>query len=163
MSQPDRVLLLRTGRHLQVAMTALRARWPQCEIAVVGTPGSEAAIAQAGVAPACTLIYDRTPTFRPVAFRLSRTAWAARQWGFDQVAVLWNDPSGTGQGNVDRTAFALAPEGFVAVTPDGRLIDRRLWPQVRRELRRAATSLVAGCILGALFVPGWIVSRRRRP
>jgi hypothetical protein len=152
-----RVLLLRTGRHLHVALDALGGRWPGCEVAVVGTPGSEGAIAQAGVSPSHTFVYDTRPTFEPWAFRFSRAALAARRWGFDHLVVLWNDPAGTGQGNVDRTAFAMAPRGFLAVTPDGRLIDRRLGPQIRREVRRALASVLAAVILGALFLPAWLV------
>lgn len=162
MPRPDRILVLRTGRHLGVAVAALGARWPGCEIAVVGTPGSEAAIAQAGVLPAHTFVYDAAPTFQPAAFRFSRAARAAQRWGFDRVAVLWNDPSGSGQGNVDRTAFWLAPRGFVAVTPDGRMVDRSLWPHVWRQTRRTVVSLAAAPVLGLLFVPGWLAGRRRQ-
>ena len=161
MSRPDRILVLRTGRHLTVALNALGTRWPGCEVAVVGTPGSEPAIAQTGVPSTRTFVYDAAPTFQPAAFRFSHTARAARRWGFDRVAVLWNDPSGTGQGNVDRTAFWLAPRGFVAVTPDGQLVDRSLWPQVSREARRAVVSLLAAPVLGLLFLPGWLRGGRR--
>lgn len=161
MPRRRRVLLLRTGRHLQVALTALAARWPGCEFAVVGTPGSEPAIAQAGVPAERTFVYDAAPTFQPAAFRFSRAGRAARGWGFDHLAVLWNDPAGSGQGNVDRTAFWLAPFGFVAVTPDGGLVDRSLWPHVARQARRAAVSLVAAPVLGLLFVPAWVMGWRR--
>jgi hypothetical protein len=154
------VLLLRSGRHLQIALGALNARWPGCEVAVVGTPGSEAAIARAGISAACTFVYDARPTFQPFAFRLSQAATAAQRWGFDHLAVLWNDPMGSGQGNIDRTAFAMAPRGFVAVTPDGRLIERRIGPQIYRELRRTVASLAAGVVLVLLFAPAWVVSRR---
>ena len=163
MSRPDRILVLRTGRHLAVAVAALGSRWPGCEIAVVGTPGSEPAIAQAGVPSAHTFVYDAAPTFQPAAFRFSRAARAAQRWGFDRVAVLWNDPTGSGQGNVDRTAFWLAPLGFVAVTPDGRMVDRSLWPHVMRQGRRAVVSLVAAPVLGLLFLPGWVTGWRRQP
>jgi hypothetical protein len=157
MRRPDRILLLRTGRHLGVALAALGARWPGCEIAVVGTPGSEPAIAAAGVPPALTFVYDAAPTFQPRAFWSSRAARAARRRGFDRVAVLWNDPAGSGQGNVDRTAFWLAPRGFVAVTPDGQLVDRSPWPHAWRQTRRAVLSVLAAPVLGLLFVPGWLM------
>jgi hypothetical protein len=163
MPRPDRILLLRTGRHLGVALSALGARWPGCEVAVVGTPGSEPAIAQAGVPAALTFVYDAAPTFQPAAFRFSRAARAAHRWGFDRVAVLWNDREGSGQGNVDRTAFWLALRGFVAVTPDGQLVDRSPWPHLRHQLRRAVLSLLAAPVLGLLFVPGWLTGRGRAP
>jgi hypothetical protein len=158
-----RVLLLRTGRHLQVALGALGRHFPGCEVAVVGTPGSEAAIAQAGVPGGLTFVYDARPTFDPWAFGLSRAARAARRWGFDHVAVLWNDPSGVGQGNVDRTAFSLAPRGFWAVTPDGGLIERRLWPQLRRELMRGLASLAVGSVLALVFIPAYLAGRGPQP
>ena len=120
---------------------------------MVGTPGSEAAIAQAGVPSAHTFVYDAATTFQPAAFRFSRAARAAHRWGFDRVAVLWNDPSGSGQGNVDRTAFWLAPRGFVAVTPDGRMVDRSLWPHVRRQSPARRGVAGAAPVLGVLFVP----------
>ncbi len=162
MSRPERVLLLRSGRHLQVALDALAAAWPDCVVTVVGTAGSERAMAQAGVSADRVLLYTRRPRFTPLAFLTSTTALAARRRGFDRVAVLWNDPDGTGQGNVDRTAFALAPLGFLAVTPDGRLVPRSLWPQVGHELRRTVASAWAACVLAALYVPAALWPERRR-
>jgi len=160
--RPERVLLLRSGRHLQLAMDSLRSRWPGCEIAVVGTTGSQAALARAGIEPGNTFIYERRPRFSPGAFFFSATALAARGWRFDRVAVLWNDPDGSGQGNVDRTAFLLAPRGFVAVTPDGSLVQRRLTPQVRREFRRAVRSVAVAAMLAALFVPAFVLGRLKK-
>jgi hypothetical protein len=157
---PERILLLRSGRHLQTAIAALRSRWPSCEIAVVGTPGSEAAIAQAGVEPRNTFIYTRRARFSPGMFFFSTTAVAVRVWRFDQVAVLWNDPDGAGQGNVDRTAFLLAPRGFVAITPDGSVVERRVAPQIRREGRRALLSIGMALVLSALYLPALIIPGR---
>lgn len=159
--RPERILLLRSGRHLELALTALQARVPGCEVAVVGTPGSEAAIATAGVPGARTFIYRRRSRFTPMAFCFSPAGVAARCWRFDRVAVLWNDPDGTGQGNVDRTALLLAPQGFLAVTPDGRITERRVWPQMRHEVLRAVTSVAAAIVLGALFIPALLLPGRR--
>jgi hypothetical protein len=155
------VLLLRTGRHLPVALQAIERAWPGCEVAVVGTPGSEAVIEQAGVPVDRIFVYRAAASFQPFAFWRSGIARAARRRGYRRLAVLWNDPAGTGQGNVDRTAFLQSPSGFVAITPDGRLIDRRLNLQVRHEVRRAAASCIAAIVLGALFVPAWILGGRR--
>jgi len=157
----ERILLLRSGRHLAVACTALDARFPGCEIAVVGTPGSEHAIEQAGVPVERTHIYRRRTRFTPIAFVTSATA-VRIAWRFDRVAVLWNDPDGRGQGNVDRTAFALAPKGFIAVTPDGRLIERSWLPQVRFEIQRTLTSLATAVMLGALYLPALLIPGGRR-
>ena len=156
----ERILLLRSGRHLAVACTALDARFPGCEIAVVGTPGSEHAIELAGVPAGRVHIYRRRTRFTPIAFITSVTAMRIA-WRFDRVAVLWNDPDGRGQGNVDRTAFLLAPRGFVAITPDGSVVERSLTPQIRREARRAVRSLAMAVMLGALYLPALLLPSRR--
>ena len=158
----ERVLLIRSGRHLRVAIDALRERFPDCQIAVVGTPGSEPVIEQAGIAPADIFTYGAKPRFTPVAFAGSRAARAARRWGFTRVAVLWNDPDGRGQGNVDRTAFVLAPRGFLAITPDGSVVERSPVRQLTYETRRALVSLAAGVVLGALYLPAVVVAAVRR-
>jgi len=162
MSRRERVLLLRSGRHLQVALTALQAHVPGCEIGVVGTPGSERAIEQAGVPAANIFVYAKRPRFTPTAFFFSTTAVAARCWRFNRVAVLWNDPDGAGQGNVDRTALTLAPRGFLAITPDGRVVERTIWPQVRHELCRTITSIGTAMMLGALYLPALLIPAKRR-
>jgi hypothetical protein len=146
----DRILLMRSGRHLGIALDALRARFPDCEVGVVGTPGSEAAVAQAGIAPADYFLYP-APRVQPVAFRLSATACAARRWGYDRVAILWNDPAGTGQGNVDRTAMIMSPAGYLAITPDGTVLERSSWRLAARESLRAVASLSIGAALGCLL------------
>jgi hypothetical protein len=162
MSRPERVLLLRSGRHLHVAIDAVERKWPGAEIGVVGTPGSEALIERAGVPHDRIFIFAERPRFTPAAFICSRAAVAARRWRYDRVVVLWNDPDGIGQGNVDRTAFALAPRGFLAVTPDGGAVARRVWPQVRHELYRAAASTTTAVLLAALYVPALLLPARRR-
>jgi hypothetical protein len=159
--RPERVLLLRSGRHLSLALSALQARLPGCDVAVVGTHGSEAAIAGAGVPGDRTFIYRGQPRFTPLAFTFSAAGVAARCWRFDRVAVLWNDPDGTGPGNVDRTALLLAPRGFLAVTPDGRVTERRVTPQIRHEVVRAVTSIAAAVVLGALFIPALLLPGRK--
>lgn len=158
----DRILLLRTGRHLQVALSALQSYMPGCEVGVVGTPGSERAIEQAGVPAANAFVYAKRSRFTPIAFFFSSTALEARWWRFTRVAVLWNDPDGAGQGNVDRTALTLAPRGFLAITPDGRVIERTIWPQVRHEMCRAMTSVATAVMLGALFLPAMLMPAKRR-
>lgn len=162
MPRRERVLLFRSGRHLQVALGALQAQLPGCEIAVVGTRGAERAIEQAGVPPGLTFIYGLRDRFTPLAFFLSATAISARLWRYTRVAVLWNDPDGRGQGNVDRTALWLAPRGFLAVTPDGRVIERAFGREAGRELRRTATSVWVAGVLAALYVPALLMPGRRR-
>jgi hypothetical protein len=159
----ERILLLRSGRHLRVAMDALAARFPGCCIGVVGTSGSQPAIDQSGIAASDAFIHP-APRFRPGAFFFSSTARAVRRWRYDRVAILWNDPDGTGQGNVDRTALAISPRGYLAVTPDGTIVDRALLPQVRTEGLRVVASLVVGGALGLLlYAPAVVCAVVRYP
>jgi hypothetical protein len=148
---PERILLLRSGRHLRVALDALAAISPGCHVGVVGTPGSEAAMEQAGIAAADRFVYTGRARFTPLAFFFSATAVSAGFWRYDRVAILWNDRAGSGQGNVDRTALAISPRGYLAIAPDGTVIDRSPWPQFRREVARTAASTVTGAALGLLL------------
>ena len=158
----ERILLLRSGRHLQVALGALQSHMPGCEVGVVGTTGSERAIEQAGVPAANAFVYAKRPRFTPTAFFFSSTSFEARCWRFNRVAVLWNDPDGAGQGNVDRTALTLSPRGFLAITPDGRVIERTIWPQLRHEMCRTVSSLATAVMLGALYLPALLIPAKRR-
>jgi hypothetical protein len=160
MQQRERILLIRSGRHLAVACKALETLNPKCEISVLGTRGSERAIEQVGIPPERTYIYDRQPRLTPIAFVTSATGLGVIG-RFDRVAVLWNDPDGRGQGNVDRTAFAISPRGFLAITPDGSVIERSWMPVVRFELKRTATSLATALVLGALYLPALLLPGRR--
>ena len=160
--RPERILLLRSGRHLRVAMDALGGRFPGCRIGVVGTPGSRPAIEQAGIAPEDAFTYE-SARFQPLAFFFSRTALAVRAWRYDRVAILWNDPDGTGQGNVDRTACAMSPRGYLAITPDGTIVERAVLPQVRTEMLRVLASTGVAMALGLLlYVPAFAVGLVRR-
>lgn len=154
MRRPERILLLRSGRHLRVALDALQKTYPGCSVTVIATPGSESAVEQAGVLPGEYFIYDRRPQFEPWA--LFRSGVALRAWwrGYDRVAVLWLDPEGTDRSNVNRTALLLAPRGFDAITPDGRLRRRRTSSVARRELTIIGWSIATLAVLTlALFVP----------
>jgi hypothetical protein len=160
----SRILLIRSGRHLHIAIDALRSYAPGCDIGVVGTAGSEGAIAQAGVQEADCFIYSKRSRLQPLSFFFSTTAWRARGWGYDRVAVLWNDPQGTGQGNVDRTALAMSPSGFLAIAPDGTLVERSSWTQVRNECRRMVASLATGAAFAMLlYLPALLIDICVRP
>ena len=162
--KPSRILLIRSGRHLHVAMQTLAARLPGCHIGVVGTAGSEGAIAQAGVAAEDCFIYTKRPRLQPLAFFFSATALRARTWGYDRVAVLWNDPDGTGQGNVDRTALAMSPLGFLAIAPDGTIVERSSWRQLRTEGRRLMASIGVGAALALLlYLPAMLFDLVAKP
>jgi hypothetical protein len=143
-------------------MDALTARFPGCRIAVVGTPGSEAAMATANVRPGDTFIH-RAARMQPFAFLFSPTAVAVWRWRYDDVAILWNDPDGTGSGNVDRTACLMSRGGYLAITPDGTIVNRSLWPQLRREIVRVGASAAVGGALGLLlYFPAMVASAFRR-
>lgn len=153
-ARPERILLFRSGRHLHVAMDALRREAPGCDITVVATPAALPVLEQAGIDAAHRLIYDRTPFFQPFRFLFSAAGARAMAGQFDRVAVLWNDPEGTGQANVDQTALAISPGGFTAITADGRLIPHRTAPLLAREARRAVRSIgIGAALLLGLYLP----------
>lgn len=158
---PERVLLFRSGRHLQVALDALQRAWPGCDVTVVATPAAGAALDAAGIATSHRLVYTATPFFKPWPF-LASAAWrGAVAGGFDRVCVLWNDPEGAGQANVDYTALTVAPAGFTAITPDGTLVPRPTGANLKRAMARAAASIAVGAVLAALWVPARIAAAGR--
>lgn len=146
-----RILLLRSGRHLETALEALRASAPDCAITVVTTPAGIAATEAAGIPSAQQWIFTRTAFFEPWPFIRSGLGRQAARQRFDQVCVLWNDPEGAGHGNVDRTALLVSPSGFTAITPDGRVVERRTSRVLVHEALRAVTSVCLMALLG-LFV-----------
>lgn len=162
-TRPERILLFRSGRHLQVALDTLRTRVPGCEVTVVATPPGNAALDAAGVDAAHRLIHDATPFFTPWSFLRSATWRAAVRGRYDRVCVLWNDPDGAGQSNVDYTALTVAPLGFTAITPDGLAIPRRSGTNLGRIAARAAVSVAVGGLISiALWLPAGIAVAGRR-
>lgn len=160
--RPERILLFRSGRHLQVALAALRAASPSCEVTVVARPEAAAALDHAGIDAAHRLDYDRTPFFQPVPFITSAAGRRAVTGRFDRVCVLWNGPDGVGQANVDYTALMVSPLGFTAITPDGSLLPRRTAANLGREAARAVMSLAVAAFLGlTLFLPARLLAVRR--
>ncbi|MGE3276408.1 MAG: hypothetical protein AB7O67_14945 [Vicinamibacterales bacterium] len=153
-SRPERVLVIRSGRHLHVALEAVRRRMPGATIAVLATPGTEAGLEQLGVYRSRQFIYRAAPTFD--AWPLLRSGLAVRLWAhrFDRVVALWLDPDGSDRANVDRAALLLSPGGFDAVTPDGSWHHRRGAALAFGELRRAARSMAIDAALTCLlFLP----------
>ncbi len=150
-ARPERILLLRSGRHLSVAIDVLRRAYPGCHVRAIVTPGTEAALANEGIGPADYFIYDARPQFDAWPLVTSGLYFRALGRGYDRVAVLWLDPDGSARANVDRTALLLSPAGFDAITPDGQLLHRRAWTMAAREARRAILSLATLACLGALL------------
>jgi hypothetical protein len=148
--QRRRILLLRSGRHLDVAIEALVSRFPGCQIAVVGTRGSQPAIQQSGIAETDTFI-SLASRFQPLSFVVSRTALAVRRWRYDELAILWNDSKGTAERNVDRTALMMSGHGYLAITPGGTVVECSLLRQLRIECVRAVASIGVAMALGALL------------
>lgn len=149
--RPERVLVIRSGRHLQVALEAVRRRLPDATVAVLATPGTEAGLDQLGVFGARQIIYRAAPKFD--AWPLLRSGLAWRLWTrrLDRVVVLWLDPDGSDRANVDRTALLLSPRGFDAVTPDGTWHHRRGAGLAFGELRRAVRSMAVDAALTCLL------------
>lgn len=163
MPRPERIVLLRSGRHLQVALSALRGAFPASAVTVVATTGTRDAVEAAGVAADDCVMYDGRPRFDPAGLLATGVAWTLWRRGYDRVAVLWLDPDGTDRSNVDRTALLLAPLGFTAVTPDGHLYERRSATLLGRELRRALTSVAVSTALAlAAYGPARVASAFRR-
>lgn len=153
-ARPERILLFRSGRHLRVAMDALQAVSPGCDITVVATPAAQPVLEQAGLDERHRILYDRTPFFQPFSFITSGAGLRAITGRFDRVCVLWNDPEGVGQANVDQTALLVKPTGFTSITADGALLPHRTAQLLVREIIRAAVSVaVAALLLAGLFVP----------
>ena len=153
-SRPERVVLIRSSRHLGTALAALRTASPGCQVTVVATPGTGGAVAQAGVHASDILIYRTRSQFD--AWPLLRSGIPVALWrrGYDRVAVLWQDPDGTDHANVDRAAILLSPSGFDAITPDGTIIRRRTVALLRREAASAVRSILVLTALGlALYLP----------
>lgn len=161
--RPERVLLFRSGRHLDVALEAIGDAWPGAVVSVVATPPAVVALDQAGIPKDRQIIYDRTPFFRPLAFLRSPCYWQALGTRPDQVVVLWNGPAGAGQSNVDHTALLISPLGFSAITPNGAILPRRRLPLLRRELARAAASLTVTAAIGLLLYAPARAMRLFRP
>lgn len=156
--QPERILLFRSGRHFRTALDVLRASSPDCEITVVATPAAAPVLDQNGIDAEHRILYDRTPFFYPWPFITSAAGMRALAGRFDRVCVLWNDPDGSGQVNVDHTALTVSPFGFTAIAADGSLIEHRSSSIARRELTRAAASLGVAVLLGVcLFLPARIL------
>jgi hypothetical protein len=163
MPRRERIVLLRSGRHLQVALDALREAFPACAVTVVATTGTREAVEATGVAPDDCLMYEGRPRFEPGGMLASGIAWALWRRGYDRIAVLWLDPDGNDRSNVDRSALLLAPLGFTAITPDGRIYERRSLALLAREIRRASISaaISAGLLLVA-YGPAFAASAFRR-
>ena len=162
MPRPERIILFRSGRHLQVALEALRAAFPGCDVTVIATAGTREAVEAAGIAAHDCLIYER-PRLSPAGLVFTGMAWTLWRRHYDRVALLWFDPRGHGQSNVDRTALLVAPLGFTAITPDGRIYERRSAALIARELRRALTSFAVSAGLAVVaYGPALVASAWRR-
>ena len=131
-AQPESVLLIRSGRHLGVALGALATASPGCRVTVLATPGIERAAVEADErVRRRLLIYDSRPRFEPMALLRSGLVLSLWRQRFDRVAVLWPDRTGTGQSNVDRSALLVAPR---ASTPS-RQTERSCHATLRRRSR----------------------------
>lgn len=146
---PSEILLLRSGRHLNVACDALRGAYAGCRIAVVAQPGTEGMLSRAGIAEEDRFVYKAGKFFTPFRFHWSETGRAVRRRSFDRVAVLWTNPSGDGFDNVNRTALLLSPRGFLAIPPDGSIVPQVPLDETRRALRVACWSIL---VLSIIFV-----------
>jgi hypothetical protein len=161
----ETIVLLRSGRHVRLAIESLTRRFPGARVVVVGQPASVPLLEMAGVTVEDQILYDGG-FFTPWKFYRSDAGKAVRQSGFTRMAVLWYDPDGVGQGNVNRTALILAPRGYLAVAPDGSIIERYPQQALVRQAVRAVCSVAAMAAIGTLlYAPaaiGRLVTGRSR-
>jgi hypothetical protein len=157
------MVILRSGRHLACALEALHSSGFGGRIVVVSQPGTEPSLEAAGVGPGERLIYDRRRTFSARAFLTSPAGRAVRATRFDSLAVLWTEPHGRGFENVNRTALALSPRGFLAITPDGVIRQVRPWRVASREVMRCAWSMTALAVLSVgVLLPALVLKAVKR-
>jgi len=143
----DNVVLLRSGRHLRVAVETLTNIFPGRRLLVVSQPGTETILDQLGIEEGQRIIYGARRFFSPLAFACSAAGRRLRREGIGDVAVLWNDPEGMGQSNVNRTALLLSPKGFLAIAPDGSVHRQWTVAVLGRETRRILWSTGAWILI----------------
>jgi SAM-dependent methyltransferase len=120
------ILLLRSGRHLEAALTALHREYPDSKVFIVSQPGTETLLDRLGIKAEQRFIYKAGRFFSPIRFFLSATGRQLhrlyKKGLFQTVAVLWPDSIGRSHINVSLTALGLSPKGVLAVTPEGNIV-----------------------------------------
>jgi hypothetical protein len=124
-TQPTRVLILRTSRFVDQAVAFARAEWPGAEIRVVRHSGHITAAALLG----------------------SSWGWTALRWRPHHLVVQWWTPDGAAHEVLDRAALLLQPRGFHVVLED----QSRIWVPAHRvlsrQLRRVGRRLAGGAMV----------------
>jgi hypothetical protein len=149
----DEILLLRSGRHLSSALSALRASFPGARITVVSNRGSHDVLDRVGIDARDRVVgrWSHISVGALLGDPVGRSLWRRSA---TRVAVLWPDPEGTGCGNVARAALFLSPRGFLAITPDGAMHRQAGPPSLFRETVNGLVSLVTlAAVFGLLTVP----------
>jgi hypothetical protein len=144
------ILLIRSGRHLHSALLALRASFPDARITVVSNDGSHDVLDRLGIDARDRVVgrWSHVSASAFLADPVGRGLWSRRA---ERVAVLWTDPGGSGYGNVTRAALALAPSGFLAITPDGTICEQSGLRCLTREALNGLLSLLTQVAAFALF------------
>ena len=152
-----RILLLRTARHLDTALGALRNAYPAARISVCAGSASESVLDAAGVDRSDRVIGEWSH-FSPSTLLRSPTGRKLLRGHRDVVAVMWMDRDGRGQDNVTRSALLLSPRGFIAILPDGSWRRHSGRRAMVRELARAVRSMaVAVAVLTLLLIPARVL------
>jgi hypothetical protein len=146
----DEILLIRSGRHLHSALSALRSSFPAAHITVVSNDGSHDVLDRVGIDARDRVVgrWSHVSASALIADPVGRGLWSRRA---QRVAVLWPDPDGSGYGNVTRAALALSPRGFLAVTPDGTVCEQSGPRCLAREALNGLLSLLTRVAAFALL------------
>lgn len=162
-AREDTIALLRSGRHLDTALAALRRARPASRVIVVSQPGTDRLLEAAGIPETDRLYYEDSRFFSPWRFQRSEAGRAVRHVRPSAVAVLWNDPNGEGQENVNLTALTIRPAGFLAVTPDGSVRRCRSVQLLGVEATSAVSSIaVHAAVWLLLSLPASVLRMARR-
>jgi hypothetical protein len=131
------ILLLRSGRHMPLAVAALRTTYPGSRVVVVTQPGTDGELDRAAVTVTDRIVYRRG-RFAALRFLFSSAMVRVLALRPSRVAVLWNDERGAGLSNVTRTGWLLGRGRVIAITPDGRLRPLRAAHSIQRTLARGS-------------------------
>jgi hypothetical protein len=131
-----RVLIIRSSRFLERAISESRRRWPDAEIRVLYQAGSEPDVEASGLTPDPRLRVQGW--LRLSRFALSQPCWRLVSWKADAVVLQWWSTTGKEHAAANRIALLLGRSGYHAVLADGTWVERTVGAHVLASLRRIA-------------------------
>ncbi len=163
----SRVLVLRSSRHLEVALRATAARWPSAQLMVVCQPGHETEVVTLDRGPRLAVFpYSR---ITPWTWMWSKAAWGALAWRPDEVVVQLPAATIRRSWLLGVVAIMAGRGAFWCVLPDGRMIQQPAAAWLG-EMLTIAPQLLLNCTLISLVAviavcawPSYVWARLRRP